>query len=146
MFVPKKFKFKKAFKGRVGGVALAGSKVSFGSFGLKSLGCTRITSRQLESSRKVIMRKIKKIYGSRLWIRIFPDIPVSKKPAEVRMGKGKGSVDHYVARVKKGTIIMEITGVSKERAEEILMAVTYKINLPCTIVGRHESCVEDFYE
>ena len=110
MLQPKKTKFRKAHKGRVKGVATSATTLNFGTFGLKSLQAERITARQIEAARVAMTRYMKR--AGRVWVRIFPNIPVSKKPTEVRMGKGKGSVDRWVVRVKPGKIMFEVDGVS----------------------------------
>ena len=114
MLSPKRLKFHKQHKGRIHGNAKGGSELSFGSFGLKALTPDRITARQIEAARRAITREMKRV--GRLWIRIFPDVPVSDKPAEVRMGKGKGSVEFWVARVKPGRILFEAEGIDEETA------------------------------
>ncbi len=134
MLFPKKTKFRKAFKGRVKGNATSGYTVSFGSFGLKSLEPARITSRQIESARRAITRYIKR--SGRVWIRIFPDIPVSKKPAEVRMGSGKGSPEYWIARVHPGRIMFEIDGVSEEVANAAFALASAKLPVNTKCVKR----------
>ena len=109
MLQPKKTKFRKAFKGKINGNAKGGTALNFGSYGLKALEPERITARQIEAARRAITRHIKR--QGRLWIRVFPDVPVSKKPAEVRQGKGKGSIEYWAARVKPGRILFELDGV-----------------------------------
>src|SRR5246127_3782251 len=109
MMQPKKTKFRKAHKGRIHGTATSGASLSFGSYGLKAMAPERITARQIEAARRAITRHIKR--QGRLWIRVFPDVPVSKKPAEVRQGKGKGAVEYWAARVKPGRILFELDGV-----------------------------------
>lgn len=116
MLQPKRTKFRKQHKGRNRGLAQSGSQVAFGEYGLKAIGRGRITARQIESARRAITRKVKR--GGKLWIRIFPDKPVSKKPLEVRMGKGKGSVEYWVALIQPGRVLYEIEGVSEELARE----------------------------
>ena len=116
MLQPKRTKFRKQQKGRNRGLAQSGSRVSFGEFGLKATGRGRITARQIESARRAITRKVKR--GGKLWIRVFPDKPISKKPLEVRMGKGKGNVEYWVALVQPGRMLYEIEGVSEELARE----------------------------
>ena len=118
MLQPKKTKYRKAFRGRMRGTAQRGASISMGEFGLQSTTMSWITSRQIEAARKAIVREMKR--KGKLWIRIFPDHAYSKKPAEVRMGKGKGDVEGYVARVKPGRIIFEVSGVSEEVAREAL--------------------------
>ncbi|MDP2193274.1 MAG: 50S ribosomal protein L16 [Alphaproteobacteria bacterium] len=134
MLQPKKTKYRKAFKGRIKGNAKAGTEVSFGAFGLKALEPARITARQIESARRALTRHIKR--AGRVWIRIFPDIPVSKKPAEVRMGKGKGSVEFWAARVKPGRIMFELEGVSPETAERALELASAKLPIKTRFVQR----------
>ena len=114
MLSPKRTKFRKAFKGRIKGNAKAGAEVSFGNFGLKAVEPARINARQIESARRAISRCIKR--AGRLWIRIFPDVPVSKKPAEVRMGSGKGSPEYWACRVKPGRVMFELDGIPEDIA------------------------------
>ena len=118
MLQPKKTKFRKAHKGRIRGNAKGGTTLNFGSYGLKALTAERITARQIEAARRAITRHMKR--AGRVWIRIFPDVPVSKKPTEVRMGKGKGTPEYWAARVKPGRIMFEIDGVSPEVAKTAL--------------------------
>ncbi len=127
MLAPKKVKHRKWQKGRIRGMATSGERLSFGSFGLKALEPRWITARQIEAARRAIVRSIHR--GGKLWIRIFPDKPVTKKGDEIPMGKGKGAVDHYVAVVKPGTVIFEMDGVSEEAAKEALRLAAHK--LPC---------------
>lgn len=127
MLQPKRTKFRKKQKGRVKGIAQRGHTISFGSFGIKSLEAGWITSRQIEAARIAVTRKMKR--EGQVWIRIFPDKPVTKKPAEVRMGKGKGAPEYWVAVVKPGRIMFEVAGVPKEIAEEALRLAAQK--LPC---------------
>ena len=134
MLQPKKSKYRKQHKGRVRGVATKCNKVSFGEFGLQSLDFARITGRQIESARIAINRSVKR--GAKLWIRIFPHKPVSKKPAEVRMGKGKGDIDRYVAPIKKGTMIYEIAGVDEDLAREALRRASNKLPVRTRFVVR----------
>mgnify|MGYP000932519840 CR=1 FL=1 len=134
MLQPKRTKYRKQQKGRNKGLAYRGALVSFGSFGLKSLEPSRITSRQIESARIAMTRYMKR--DGKVWIRIFPDKPVTSKPAEVRMGKGKGSLDHYVALVKPGTIMFEIDGVSSEIAHEALRLAAQKLPVATRTVVR----------
>src|ERR1700726_1291055 len=114
MMQPKKTRFRKAFKGRIRGVAKGGFELNFGEFGLKALEPERVTARQIEAARRAITRQMKR--AGRVWIRIFPDLPVSKKPTEVRMGKGKGAPEFWAARVKPGKIMFEIDGVGEDTA------------------------------
>src|SRR3978361_1698329 len=118
MLQPKKTKFRKAHKGRIHGVAKGGTELAFGQFGLKSQEPERVTARQIEAARRAITREMKR--AGRVWIRVFPDLPVSKKPVEVRMGKGKGAVEYWAARVKPGRIVFEIDGVPDDVAREAL--------------------------
>ena len=118
MLQPKKPKYRKQFKGRMHGFSKGGNLLNFGSFGLKALSPARITSRQIEAARRTISRHLKR--SGRVWIRIFPDVPVTKKPAEVRQGKGKGAVEFWAAKVKPGKIMFEIDGVAKDLAKEAL--------------------------
>jgi large subunit ribosomal protein L16 len=127
MLQPKRTKFRKQHKGRNNGTAVRGSSVSFGDFGLKSIERGRLTARQIESARRTITRHVKR--GGKLWIRIFPDKPITKKPLEVRMGKGKGSVEYWVAQVKPGTMLYEIQGVSEELAREAFALGAAKLPL-----------------
>ena len=125
MLSPKKTKFRKQFKGRIHGNSKGNFALNYGSFGLKALEPERVTSRQIEAARKAITRYLKR--AGRMWIRIFPDVPVSKKPAEVRMGKGKGAVEFWAARVKPGKILFEIDGVPKILAEEAFELASAKL-------------------
>jgi large subunit ribosomal protein L16 len=134
MLSPKKTKYRKAFKGRIHGLAKAGSSVSFGSFGLKAVEPARITARQIESARRAITRHMKRI--GKIWIRVFPDVPVSRKPAEVRMGSGKGSVDFWICRVKPGKILFELDGVSAEVAEKAFELASAKLPIETRFVKR----------
>ena len=122
---PKRTKYRKAHKGRRKGVAIAGSKVSFGEFGIQALEPSWMTSNQIESCRTTISRRLDR--NSRMWIRVFPDKPVTKKPAETRQGKGKGEVDHYVAVIRPGRILFELGGITKDQAKEIERLVSYKL-------------------
>jgi large subunit ribosomal protein L16 len=135
MLQPKRMKFRKAHKGRIHGKAKSGFTLNFGDFGLKALEPARISSRQIEAARRAMTRKIAR--GGRVWIRIFPDVPVSGKPAEVRMGKGKGSTEYYVARVKPGRIMYEMTGVDEELAREALRLAAMKLPIKTRFVTRH---------
>lgn len=137
MLQPKKTKFRKAHKGRIHGNAKGGTDVSFGDFGLKATQPGRITARQIEAARRAISRKLAR--GGRVWIRIFPDVPVSKKPAEVRMGKGKGSPEFWVARVKPGRIMYEIGGVNEELAREAFYLASRKLPIKTRISVRHSA-------
>lgn len=134
MLQPKKTKYRKQQKGRNTGVATRGNKISFGEFGLKSIARGRINSRQIEAARRAMTRHIKR--GGKVWIRIFPDKPVSKKPLEVRQGKGKGSVDHWVAEIKPGTILFEMSGITKELAYEAFALAAAKLPVLTTTETR----------
>ena len=134
MLQPKKTKFRKAHKGRIHGVAKGGSELAFGQFGLKSQEPERVTARQIEAARRAITREMKR--AGRVWIRVFPDLPVSKKPVEVRMGKGKGSVEFWAARVKPGRILFEIDGVPADVAKEALRLGAMKLPIITRVVER----------
>ncbi len=134
MLQPKRTKFRKAFKGRIHGLAKGGTTLNFGSYGLKAVAPERLTARQIEAARRAITRHMKR--AGRVWIRIFPDIPVSKKPAEVRMGSGKGSPELWVARVKPGRIMFELDGVTDQVAREALMLGAAKLPIKTRIVTR----------
>jgi len=134
MLSPKKTKFRKAFKGRIHGVATSGTYVAYGSYGLKALEPARVTARQIESARRAITRHIRRV--GKVWIRIFPDVPVSKKPAEVRMGSGKGSPEFWVARVKPGRIMFELDGVTPELAQEAFALASAKLPIATKFVAR----------
>ncbi len=133
---PKRTKYRKAFKGRIKGNAKGGFSVAFGTFGLKALEPERVTARQIEATRRAVTREMKR--QGKVWIRIFPDTPVSAKPIEVRMGKGKGSVDRWVARVQPGRILFEIDGVSDEVALEALRLGAAKLPIRTKVVRRIE--------
>jgi large subunit ribosomal protein L16 len=134
MLQPKKTRFRKAFKGRMNGNAKGGTSLNFGSYGLKALEPERVTARQIEAARRAITRQMKR--AGRVWIRIFPDLPVSKKPTEVRMGKGKGSPEFWAARVKPGRIMFEIDGVGEETAREALRLGAAKLPIRTRVVAR----------
>jgi len=134
MLQPKRTKYRKQQKGRNRGNAQQGNKVSFGEFGLKATGRGRITARQIESARRTITRRVKR--GGKLWIRIFPDKPISKKPLEVRMGKGKGNVEYWVALIQPGKMLYEIEGVSEEIAREAFRLASAKLPVPTTFISR----------
>lgn len=136
MLSPKKQKYRKAHKGRVSSKSKAGTMLAFGSFGLKALEGLRVTARQIEAARRAAVRCMKR--QGRFWIKIFPDLPVSKKPAEVRMGKGKGSVEYYAVRVSPGRIMFEIEGVSEETAIKALELAGAKLPVITKIVRRYE--------
>jgi large subunit ribosomal protein L16 len=134
MLQPKRTKFRKMQKGRNRGLAERGSKVSFGEFGLKATSRGRITSRQIEAARRTITRTVKR--GGKLYIRVFPDKPVTKKPLEVRMGKGKGGVEYWVAQVQPGRMLYEIEGVSEELAREAFQLASAKLPVATTFTKR----------
>jgi large subunit ribosomal protein L16 len=134
MLQPKRTKFRKAHKGRIHGVAKGGVELAFGQFGLKAQEPERVTARQIEAARRAITREMKR--QGRVWIRIFPDLPVSKKPTEVRMGKGKGSVEYWAARVKPGRILFEIDGVPEETAREALRLGAMKLPITTRVIAR----------
>ena len=134
MLQPKKTKFRKAFKGKISGDAKSGFSLNFGSYGLKAMAPDRITARQIEAARRAITRHIKR--QGRLWIRIFPDVPVSGKPAEVRMGKGKGSPEFWAARVKPGRILFELDGVEGKIAAEAFERAAMKLPIKVKVVAR----------
>ncbi|ABK43373.1 LSU ribosomal protein L16P [Magnetococcus marinus MC-1] len=134
MLQPKKTKFRKAHKGRVHGLAYRGSSLSFGQFGLKAMATARITARQIEAARRAMTRHIKR--GGRVWIRIFPDVPVSQKPAEVRQGKGKGSPEFWIARVKPGRILYEMEGVDEQLAREAMQRAAAKLPVKTKFIVR----------
>lgn len=136
MLSPKKQKYRKAHKGRVAAKAKAGTMLSFGSFGLKSLDMERVTARQIEAARRAAVRFMKR--QGKLWIKIFPDLPVSKKPAEVRMGKGKGSPEYFAVRVSPGRIMFEVDGVTEEVALRALELASAKLPVRTKIVRRYE--------
>ncbi len=134
MLQPKRTKFRKAHKGRIHGAAKGGTHLNFGTFGLKAQAPARVTSRQIEAARRALTRHMKR--AGRVWIRIFPDVPVSQKPTEVRMGKGKGTPEYWACRVKPGRIMFEIDGVSREIAEEALELAAAKLPLSAKIISR----------
>ena len=133
---PKRTKFRKAFKGQIRGNAKGGYSLAFGEFGLKALEPERVTARQIEATRRAVTRHMKR--QGKVWIRVFPDLPVSAKPIEVRMGKGKGSVDRWVARVAPGRILFEIDGVSEDVAREALRLGAAKLPIKTKVVKRIE--------
>ena len=134
MLQPKRTKYRKQMKGKNRGLASRGSTVSFGEYGLKATGRGRITARQIEAARRAITRHLRR--AGRVWIRIFPDVPVSTKPAEVRMGKGKGSPDFWVCRIKPGKIMFELDGVSEIAAKEALSLAAAKLPMHTKVVKR----------
>jgi large subunit ribosomal protein L16 len=134
MLQPTKTKFRKAHKGRIHGVATSGASLSFGEYGLKALEPDRVTARQIEAARRAMTRHMKR--SGRVWIRVFPDVPVSKKPLEVRMGSGKGTPELWVARVKPGRILFEIDGVPVQLAKEALALAAAKLPIKTRFVAR----------
>ncbi|WP_438951398.1 50S ribosomal protein L16 [Porticoccus sp.] len=134
MLQPKRTKFRKQHKGRNRGLALRGSKVSFGEFGLKAIGRGRLTARQIESARRAMTRHIKR--GGKIWIRVFPDKPITNKPLEVRMGKGKGGVEYWVAQIQPGRVLYEMEGVSEVIAREAFALAAAKLPVQTTFVRR----------
>ena len=136
MLSPKRTKFRKQHKGRIHGEAKGGSDLNFGTYGLKALEPDRINARQIEAARRAMTRHMKR--QGRVWIRIFPDVPITQKPIEVRMGKGKGSPEYWAARVKPGRIMFEIDGVSEVVAREALRLAAMKMSVKCRIVVRED--------
>ena len=134
MLQPKRTKFRKQFKGRIHGTATSAAELTFGSFGLRALEPERVTARQIEAARRAITREMKR--SGRVWIRVFPDVPVSKKPTEVRMGKGKGTPEFWAARVKPGRIMFEIDGVPVDLAKEALRLGAAKLPIRTRFVQR----------
>ena len=134
MLSPKRTKYRKAHKGRIKGVSKGGTSLNFGQFGLKALEPERVTARQIESARRAITRAMKR--AGRVWIRVFPDVPVSIKPAEVRMGSGKGAPDYWVVRIKPGRIMFEIDGVAEALAREALTLGAAKLPIKTKMVSR----------
>lgn len=132
LLMPSRTKYRKAFRGKRGGLATRGTQISFGTYALRAEAAAWITSRQIEAARKAISHETKR--GGKLWIRIFPDKPVSKKPLEVKMGGGKGDVEHYVAVVKPGRILFELGGVSEELAEEAFRLAGHKLPIPVKFI------------
>ena len=132
MLIPKKVKYRKRQKGRMGGVAFRGGKVSFGDYGLQALECGFITNRQIEAARIAMTRHVKR--GGKVWLRIFPDKPLSKKPAETRMGKGKGNTEIWVAVVKQGRMLYEMSGVAPDIAKEALRLASHKLPIATRFV------------
>jgi len=131
---PKRTKFRKQFKGKNRGLAQSGNKVSFGEFGLKAAERGRVSARQIEAARRAMTRKVKR--AGKIWIRVFPDVPISSKPLEVRMGKGKGNVDFWCSKVQPGTVLYEMEGVSEELAREAFRLAANKLPIKTTFVTR----------
>ena len=136
MLQPKRTKFRKMFKGRISGEAKGGSDLNFGHYGLKALQPERVTARQIEAARRAMTRHMKR--QGRVWIRIFPDVPVTSKPTEVRMGKGKGSVDFWACKVKPGRVMFEIDGVAEDIAREALRLAAMKLPIKTRVVVRED--------
>jgi large subunit ribosomal protein L16 len=134
MLQPKRTKFRKQHKGKNNGIAVRGSSVSFGEYGLKATTRGRITARQIEAARRAITRHVKR--GGKMWIRVFPDKPITKKPLEVRMGKGKGSVEYWVAQIKPGTMLYEVQGVPEQLAREAFLLAAAKLPVKTTFAAR----------
>ena len=134
MLQPKRTKFRKQFKGRNRGLALVGNSVSFGEYGLKAVSRGRITARQIEAARRAISRHVRR--GGKIWIRVFPDKPISKKPLEVRMGKGKGAVEYWVAEIQPGKVLYEMEGVDETVAREAMALAAAKLSVRTTFVKR----------
>jgi large subunit ribosomal protein L16 len=137
MLMPKKVKYRKQQRGRMAGKAWRGSQLSFGDFGLKALGCGWVTNRQIEAARIAMTRFIKR--GGKVWIRVFPDKPITKKPPETRMGKGKGAPEGWVAVVKPGKVLFEMEGVSVETATEAMRLAAMKLSVPTKFVMRNQA-------
>ena len=136
MLMPKRVKYRKQFRGRMKGKARRGAEVQFGEYGLQALEPSWITSRQIEAARRAIVRHVRR--RGKVWIRIFPDKPVTKKPAETRMGKGKGSVDHWVAVVKPGRVLFELAGVNEDIAREAMRRASYKLPIKTRFLTRQK--------
>ena len=134
MLQPKRTKFRKQMKGRNRGLAHRGGKVSFGEYALKSVARGRLTARQIEAARRTITRYVKR--GGKLWIRVFPDVPITKKPIEVRQGKGKGNVEYWIAKIQPGRVLYEIEGVSEDVAREAFKLAAAKLPFKTTFVAR----------
>ena len=134
MMQPKRTKYRKAFKGRNAGMAQSGNYVAFGDYGLKCVSRARMTAREIEAARRAMTRYVKR--GGQIWIRVFPDLPISKKPLEVRMGSGKGNVEFYVAKVKPGTILFEMEGVTEQIAREAFRLAASKLSVDTQFVTR----------
>lgn len=134
MLQPKRTKFRKQFKGRNRGLALNGNKVSFGEYGLKAAARGRITARQIEAARRAMTRHVKR--GGKIWIRIFPDVPITKKPLEVRQGKGKGNVEYWVAKIQPGKMLYEMEGVDEEIARKAFKLAASKLPIKTVFVSR----------
>ena len=140
MLMPRRTKYRKQFRGRMKGTASRGNKVQFGDYGLQSLSASWVTSRQIEAARRAVVRYVKR--GGKVVIRIFPDKPVTEKPAETRMGSGKGAVDHWVAVVRPGNILFEISGVTEEQAREAFRLAGHKLPVATQFVSREQFTLE----
>ena len=140
MLSPKKVKHRKSHKGRIGGVAVRGAKISFGDFALQSVEAGKLNSRQIEASRIAMTRHIKR--GGKVWIRVFPDKPITKKPAETRMGSGKGGLDHWVAPVRPGRVLFELFGVTEQLAKEAFALAGSKLPFKTRLIRRSDSMWE----
>ena len=134
MMQPKRTKYRKQFKGRTSGLAQRGNSVAFGDYGLKATGRSRMTARELEAARRAMTRYVKR--GGQVWIRVFPDVPITKKPLEVRMGSGKGNIEYYVARVLPGKVLFEMEGVTEEIAREAFRLAASKLSVDTMFVKR----------
>ena len=137
MLQPKKVKYRKMMKGRLRGSAMRGNTLAFGDYGLQALGTAYLTARQLEAARVAMTRYVKR--GGKVWIRVFPDKPISKKPAETRMGKGKGNPEEWVAPVKRGRMLYEMEGVNSTVAREAMRLAAHKLPIPCRFIERQET-------
>ena len=140
MLQPKRTKFRKQFKGRIHGLARGGTQLNFGAYGMKALEPGRVTAREIEAARRAITRHLKRV--GRVWIRVFPDVPVTQKPAEVRMGKGKGSVEYWVAKVKPGRVMFEIDGVPEDLASEAIRLGAAKLSVGTRFIKRLQAAEE----
>ncbi len=136
MLIPKRVKYRKSQRGRMKGLAVSGSRVSFGEYGLKALSCGWLKNNQIEAARIILTRRLRR--GGKLWIRVFPDKPITKKPAESRMGKGKGEVEGWVAVIRRGMMLFEIGGVSEEFARDSFKLVAYKLPFKTRFVTRRK--------
>ena len=134
MMQPKRTKYRKQFKGRNGGLAQRGNTVAFGDYGLKAVSRARMTAREIEAARRAMTRYVKR--GGQVWIRVFPDVPISKKPLEVRMGSGKGGVEYYVARIQPGKVLFEMEGVTEDIAREAFRLAASKLSVDTLFVKR----------
>jgi large subunit ribosomal protein L16 len=140
MLSPKKTKYRKQFKGRIHGLARGGTQLNFGAYGMKALEPGRVTAREIEAARRAITRHLKRV--GRVWIRVFPDVPVTQKPAEVRMGKGKGSVEYWVAKIKPGRVMFEIDGVPEDLASEAIRLGAAKLSVGTRFIKRLQAAEE----